>query len=41
MAKVLVKKAAKKALSWRQLYDALAQEVPEGTERKQFLLKRP
>ena len=41
MAKVLVKKAAKKALTWRQLYDALAQEVPEGTERKQFLLKRP
>jgi serine/threonine-protein kinase len=41
MAKVLVKKEAKKAQTWRQLYDALAEEVPAGAERKQFLLKRP
>ncbi len=41
MAKVLVKRAAKKAQTWKQLYDALAPEVPEGTERKQFLSRRP
>ncbi len=41
MAKVLVSRAAKKAQTWKQLYDALAPEVPEGTERKRFLLKRP
>jgi serine/threonine-protein kinase len=41
VAKVLVSRAAKKAQTWRQLYDALAPEVPEGSERKQFLLKRP
>lgn len=41
MAKVLVNRAAKKAQTWKQLYDALAPEVPEGTERRQFLSKRP
>jgi len=41
VAKVLVSRAAKKAQTWKQLYDALAPEVPEGTERKQFLSKRP
>jgi serine/threonine-protein kinase len=41
MAKVLVSRAAKKAQTWRQLYDALAEEVPAGAERKQFLSKRP
>lgn len=41
MAKVLVSRAAKKAQTWKQLYDALAPEVPEGTERRQFLSKRP
>jgi serine/threonine-protein kinase len=41
MAKVLVSRAAKKAQTWRQLYDALAPEVPEGAERSQFLSKRP
>jgi hypothetical protein len=41
MAKVQVSSAAKKAQSRNQLYDALAPEVPEGTESKQFLLKRP
>jgi serine/threonine-protein kinase len=41
MAKVLVNRAAKKAQTWKQLYDALAPEVPEGAERKQFLSKRP
>jgi len=41
MAKVLVSRAAKKAQNWKQLYDALALEVPEGNERKEFLSKRP
>jgi len=41
VAKVLVSRAAKKSQTWKQLYDALAPEVPEGTERKQFLSKRP
>jgi serine/threonine-protein kinase len=41
MAKVLVNRAAKKAQTWKQLYDVLAPEVPEGAERKQFLSKRP
>jgi serine/threonine-protein kinase len=41
VAKVLVSRAAKKAQTWKQLYDALAPEVPEGAERKQFLSKRP
>ena len=40
MAKVLVKRAAKKATSWKQLYDALASEIPDGSERKKFLSKR-
>lgn len=41
MAKLLVGRAAKKAASWKQLYDLLGAEVPEGTERKRFLSKRP
>jgi serine/threonine-protein kinase len=41
MAKLLVGRAAKKAASWKQLYDLLATEVPEGPERKRFLSKRP
>ncbi len=41
MAKLLVSRAAKKASSWKQLYDLLATEVPEGSERKRFLSKRP
>jgi serine/threonine-protein kinase len=41
MAKVLVNRAAKKAQTWKQLYDVLAPEVPEGAERKRFLSKRP
>jgi serine/threonine protein kinase len=41
MAKVIVKRAAKKANSWKQLYDALASEIPEGPERRKFLAKRP
>ena len=41
VAKVLVNRGAKKAQTWRQLYDALAPEVPEGAERKKFLSKRP
>lgn len=41
MARVLVSRAAKKAQTWKQLYETLAAEVPEGTERRQFLAKRP
>jgi hypothetical protein len=41
MAKVLVKRAAKQATSWKQLYDALATEIPDGPERRKFLSKRP
>jgi serine/threonine-protein kinase len=41
MAKLLVGRAAKKAASWKQLYDMLGAEVPEGPERKRFLSKRP
>jgi len=41
MAKLLVGRTAKKAASWKQLYDLLATEVPEGRERKQFLSKKP
>lgn len=41
MAKVLVGRAAKKATSWKRLYDLLAEEVPEGPERRRFLSKRP
>ncbi len=41
MAKLLVSRAAKKATSWKQLYDLLGSEVPEGQERKRFLSKRP
>jgi serine/threonine-protein kinase len=41
MARLLVSRTAKKAVSWKQLYDLLATEVPEGPERKQFLSKKP
>lgn len=41
MAKLLVGRAAKKAASWKQLYDLLSTEVPEGAERRRFLAKRP
>lgn len=41
MARLLVSRTAKKAGSWKQLYDLLAAEVPEGRERKQFLSKKP
>ncbi len=41
MSKVIVKRAAAKASSWKQLYDALASEIPDGPERKKFLSKRP
>jgi serine/threonine protein kinase len=41
IAKVLVNRAAKKAQTWKQLYDALAPQVPDGLERRQFLSKRP
>ncbi|MBV8807207.1 MAG: toll/interleukin-1 receptor domain-containing protein [Acidobacteriaceae bacterium] len=41
MAKVLVKRAAKDAKSWKQLYDALALEIPDSAERRKFLSKRP
>jgi hypothetical protein len=40
-ARILVSRAAKKAQTWKQLYDTLATEVPAGEERKNFLAKRP
>ncbi len=41
MARVLVNRAAKRAETWRQLYEMLANEVPAGEERRRFLAKRP
>jgi serine/threonine-protein kinase len=41
MARVLVNRAAKRAETWRDLYDMLAAEVPAGEERRRFLAKRP
>jgi eukaryotic-like serine/threonine-protein kinase len=40
LAKVLVDRTAKKAGSWRQLYELLSQEVPPGPERERFLASR-
>ncbi len=40
VAKLLVDRTAKKASSWRQLYEMLAQEVPAGAEREKFLASR-
>src|SRR5438270_13525385 len=40
MAKVIVRRTAKKATSWKQLYDALASEIPDGPERRKFLSQR-
>jgi TIR domain-containing protein len=41
MARMIVDRTAKKAVSWRELYEALAAEVPPGEERKKFLSHRP
>jgi hypothetical protein len=41
MARLIVDRAAKKAASWRELYEILAPEVPAGPERKRFLSRRP
>ena len=41
MARVLVNRAAKKAQSWRELYEILSAEVPAGEERRRFLSNRP
>lgn len=41
MARMIVDRTAKKAASWRELYEALAAEVPPGEERKKFLSYRP
>ncbi|HEY3935812.1 MAG TPA: serine/threonine-protein kinase [Bryobacteraceae bacterium] len=40
VARVLVRRAAKNARNWRELYDTLAAEVPSGDERKRFLAGR-
>jgi len=40
VAKLLVDRTAKKASSWRQLYELLSQEVPAGPERENFLASR-
>jgi hypothetical protein len=39
IARVLVNNEAKRAQTLQQLYEALAQELPEGSARKQFLAK--
>lgn len=41
MARMIVDRTAKKAANWRELYEALAAEVPAGEERKKFLSHRP
>jgi TIR domain len=41
MARLIVERAAKKASSWRELYEILGAEVPAGEERKRFLACRP
>jgi serine/threonine-protein kinase len=40
VARLLVDRTAKKSASWKQLYDTLAKEVPEGPERDRFLASR-
>jgi serine/threonine-protein kinase len=37
MARVLVKRSARRAQTWSQLCEALANEIPEGAERKRFI----
>jgi hypothetical protein len=41
LARMMADRAAKKAANWRELYDALAGQVPEGEERKKFLSHLP
>lgn len=41
VARLLVDRTAKKSTSWKQLYDMLAKEVPDGPERDRFLASRP
>lgn len=40
MAKVLVKRTARKKSSWDELYAALAAELPQGPDREKFLASR-
>lgn len=40
VARLLVDRTAKKSTSWKQLYETLAKEVPEGPERERFLASR-
>jgi serine/threonine protein kinase len=41
LARVLVDRAAKRAQSWKELYDQLALEIPQGKERSRFLAGCP
>jgi serine/threonine-protein kinase len=41
VARVLVSRAAKKTQGLRQLYEALADEIPSPEDRRKFLAKRP
>jgi serine/threonine-protein kinase len=41
VARVLVSRAAKKTQGLRQLYEALADEIPSPEDRRKFLSKRP
>jgi serine/threonine protein kinase len=41
VARLLVERTAKKATSWKQLYEVLANEIPAGPDRQRFLASRP
>jgi hypothetical protein len=41
VAKLLVERTAKKATSWKQLYEVLGNEIPPGPDRERFLASRP
>jgi serine/threonine-protein kinase len=40
VARLLVDRTAKRSTSWKQLYETLAKEVPEGPDRERFLASR-
>lgn len=41
VARLLVERTAKKAGSWKQLYEILGNEIPAGKDRDRFLASRP
>lgn len=40
VARLLVERTAKRATSWKQLYEVLASEIPPGPDRERFLSSR-